>query len=378
MGATGFMLFAANSCTAAAGSRPAGGMTSLGQIGPLQAPDSNGMMLPPGFKSRIVARSGQKPVAGSDYVWHDAPDGGAIYATDDGGWIYVSNAELRDGRGGVGALRFSSSAELVDAYSILQGTSVNCAGGKTPWQTWISCEEIDLGQTFECDPFGEKPAEVRPALGRFRHEAVTVDPVNEVVYLTEDKPDGGFYRFRPDNPMPDLSAGVLEVARIYETNGRLYLSWARVPDPQANVTPTRYQVVDCTPFRGGEGLVYQAGLVYFSTKLDNRVWCYDVASSELTVIYDIETSSNPILSGVDNLTITPSGDVLVAEDGGDMQVVILTPNNRVIPLVQIPGHDRSEITGPAFDPSYRRLYFSSQRGAAGNSSNGVTYEISLA
>ncbi|MBT8145787.1 MAG: PhoX family protein, partial [Gammaproteobacteria bacterium] len=237
---------------------------------------------------------------------------------------------------------------------------------------------FDLGQSYECDPFGQKAAEVRPALGRFKHEAVAVDPLNEILYLTEDQPDGGFYRFRPDNQFPDLSSGTLEVARMHETDGRLHLSWVPVPDPQANVTPTRYQVADYAPFRGGEGLVYQEGLIYFSTKRDNRVWCYDVTSSELTVVYDIETSANPILSGVDNLTITPSGDVLVAEDGGDMQVIILTPDNRIIPLVQIPAHDRSEITGPAFDPSYSRLYFSSQRGAEGDNSHGVTYEISLA
>jgi len=60
-----------------------------------------------------------------------------------------------------------------------------------------------------------------------------------------------------------------------------------------------------------------------------------------------------------------------------MQIVVLTPDNRVVPLLQIPGHERSEVTGPAFDPSHSRLYFSSQRGAEGSSSNGMTYEISL-
>lgn len=382
IGAAGFMLFAANGCASAknAGSSRAGlaGMTSLGQIGQLQAPDENGVMLPAGFKSRIVARSGQRPAAASDYVWHDAPDGGAIYATDDGGWIYVSNSELRDGQGGVGALRFNASAELVDAYSILNGTSVNCAGGRTPWQTWLSCEEIDLGQVYECDPLGKHIARVRPALGRFRHEAVAVDPVNEVLYLTEDKPDGGFYRFRSNNPLPNLDSGVLEVASIQTRGDRLTLDWIAVPDPQATMHPTRYQVPEYAPFKGGEGLVYQNGKVYFSTKGDNRVWSYDVASSEIAVIYDVATSSNPVLSGVDNLTITPAGDVLVAEDGGDMQIVVLTPDQRIIPLVQIPGHDRSEVTGPAFDPAFQRLYFSSQRGPEGNSANGITYEISLA
>jgi len=376
------MLFAANrfarASSAGAADTAAGDMVSLHSIGELQMPDENGVMLPAGFKSRVVARSGQQPVPGSEYIWHDAPDGGAVYATDDSGWIYVSNAELREGMGGVGALRFDNAGELVDAYPILQGTSINCAGGKTPWQTWLSCEEFDLGQVYECDPFGNRSAEVRPALGRFQHEAVAVDPLNQVLYLTEDKPDGAFYRFRPANGLPDLSNGVLEVAKLHSENGRDYLSWEPVSDPQAESTPTRYQVEDYAPFRGGEGLVYQDGLIYFSTKRDNRVWCYDVASHEISVIYDIQTSSNPILSGVDNLAITSSGDVLVAEDGGDMQIVVLTPDNRVIPLLQIPGHERSEITGPAFDRSYRRLYFSSQRGSAGASSGGITYEISVA
>ncbi|MCB1669962.1 MAG: DUF839 domain-containing protein [Pseudomonadales bacterium] len=335
-------------------------------------------MLPAGFQSRIVARSGEQPVTSSSYLWHDAPDGGAVFATDDGGWVYVSNSEVGGGKGGVGALRFNAAAELVDAYPILAGTSVNCAGGGTPWQTWLSCEEFDAGQVFECDPLGNREAMVRPALGRFKHEAVAVDPVNQILYLTEDTPDGAFYRFRPSQPLPDLSAGILEVATMDAQDGRLYLDWAPVPDPSAETTPTRYQVPDYVPFRGGEGLVYQDGLVYFSTKGDNRVWCYDVATHQISVLYDFATSANPILSGVDNLTITPAGEVLVAEDGGDMQIVILTPEFGVIPLLQIPGHERSEITGPAFDPSYRRLYFSSQRGSVGASSGGITYEISLA
>ena len=186
-----------------------------------------------------------------------------------------------------------------------------------------------------------------------------------------------FYRFIPDNPFPDLSSGQLQVASIVTRQGKTYLNWIPVPDPMAERTPTRRQVPDYTPFDGGEGLVYQQGQVYFSTKGDNRVWGYDVATDEIGIIYDLASSDNPILSGVDNLTITPTGDVLVAEDGGDMQIVVLTPDEQVIPLLQIVGQDRSEITGPAFDPSFTRLYFNSQRGPAGNSSNGITYEISV-
>jgi hypothetical protein len=68
--------------------------------------------------------------------------------------------------------------------------------------------------------------------------------------------------------------------------------------------------------------------------------------------------------------------VMVAEDRDDMQLIVLTPDRGVVPFLQIIGHDTSEITGPAFDPNFQRLYFSSQRGSLGKSSGGITYEIS--
>jgi secreted PhoX family phosphatase len=351
---------------------------SLNAIGALQAPDENGVMLPPGFRSRIVASSGEPPVSNSAYSWHSAPDGGACYASDDGGWIYVSNSEMRNNGGGVGALRFDANGVVIDAYSILGNTSINCAGGATPWQTWLSCEEFSVGQVYECDPFGVEPAIVRPALGSFIHEAVAVDTLNGCLYLTEDAPDGGLYRFRPQRNLPDLTAGVLEIAAITETNSGLYVSWHVVPDPSAKTDPTRHQVAQSYSFRGAEGIAIFDNKAYFSTKRDNRVWSYDVQSNQIEVIYDVATSSNPILSGVDNITITPAGDVLVAEDGGNLQIVVLTPDDRVIPLLQLVGHDESEITGPAFDPSHQRLYFSSQRGTSGASAGGISFEISSA
>ena len=99
----------------------------------------------------------------------------------------------------------------------------------------------------------------------------------------------------------------------------------------------------------------------------------------LTILYDAATSSTPILKGVDNLTVSPAGDVVVGEDGDDMQIVAISTDDTLVPLVQITGHDLSEITGPAFGPSLQRLYFSSQRGADGVDilgKSGVTYEVS--
>jgi hypothetical protein len=78
---------------------------------------------------------------------------------------------------------------------------------------------------------------------------------------------------------------------------------------------------------------------------------------------------------VDNVTTTPAGELIVAEDNGDMQIVALTANGPK-PIVQVHGHRDSEVAGPAFDPSGTRLYFSSQRGALGHSTDGMTYEVS--
>jgi secreted PhoX family phosphatase len=304
-------------------------------------------------------------VAGSSFVWHAAPDGGATFPTGDGGWIYVSNSELDGGLGGAGMLRFDSGGTLVDARSILTGTSRNCAGGPTPWGTWLSCEEVSRGAVFECDPYGIEPAIRHDALGWFNHEAAAVDPDAGTVYLTEDRSDGALYRFVPA-AYPDLSDGVLEV--LTEVGGVLNWTPLTNPNPTSSQTSTRHQVTGTRRFDGGEGAWWSAGKLYFTTKGDNRVWTYEPSTNTLTVVYDVATSSEPVLSGVDNVTVTPVGDVFVAEDGGDMQICFLSDYG-VNAFVQVTGVSGSEITGPAFDPSGSRLYFSSQRNP------GVTYEV---
>jgi secreted PhoX family phosphatase len=112
-------------------------------------------------------------------------------------------------------------------------------------------------------------------------------------------------------------------------------------------------------------------VLHFTTKGDNRVWRYDVVAQSLAVVYDDTTSCNPILTGVDNVTVSRSGDVFVAEDGGNMQIVVLAPDGSVSPVVEVNGQNDSEITGPAFSPDGSRLYFSSQRG----NGVGLTYEV---
>ena len=344
--------------------------------------DANGVRLPAGYSSRIIARSSQPVLATQDFRWHAAPDGGACFSTDDGGWIYVSNSEVT-ATGGVGAIKFDTDGEVIDAYSILEKTSRNCAGGATPWGSWLSCEEVDTGRVWECDPYGQVAAVVRPALGVFNHEAVAVDEKNHQLYLTEDKPDGCLYRFTAsqltNEGYTDLSAGVLEVAVMQDdpTAGteKTLLSWLTLPDPLAQSQATREQVPSAMRFNGGEGIAYYDGRIIFSTKGDNRIWSYQTTTRELGILYDASSSLTPILTGVDNVIVSPGGDIYVAEDGGDLQVVVIDNQGEIYPIAQLAGHDRSEVTGLAFSPDGRRLYFSSQRGTTGRSENGITYEI---
>ncbi len=339
----------------------------LTYFGVLNEPDENGIRLPPGFRSRIVAISGEA-VPGSDHIWHRAPDGGAVFETHDG-WIYVSNSELLF-FGGVGAVRFNRRGESIDAYTICHSTSRNCAGGATPWGSWLSCEEISRGIVYECDPYGARAQTPLPAMGSFVHEAVAVDPIGRRLYLTEDRTDGRLYRYTPHS-WGHLDAGVLEVAEVHLEQR---VRWHALPNanPPPFGVPTRNQVPISTPFNGGEGIDYADGHIFFTTKGDDRVWDLDLQLETLQVLYDRATDPLKQLSGVDNLLTTPEGDILVAEDFGNMELVLLGPQQTALALLRVENQAGSELTGPAFDPSGQRLYFSSQRGVDGR---GITYEV---
>ncbi len=341
-----------------------------GPYGPLAARDDSGVLLPAGFTARIVAIAGD-PIGPDGLVWRGAADGAATFDDGAGGWFHAVNHELAGGRGGVSVVHYRSTGEIVAAYSVLDGTDRNCAGGPTPWGTWLSCEEVDRGRVFECDPTGPGQGVDRPALGRFAHEAVAVDPVRRALYLTEDEPDGLLYRFVPD-AYPDLGSGVLSALRLDDAApGRV--GWVEIADPGATTMSTRRQpgCADAARFNGGEGIWYSDDRVWFTTKGDGRVWELDLTGDRLSVVWD--PTAGPTLRGVDNITVEAgSGDLYVAEDPGNMELVVISAAGGVAPFARIEGHPGSEVTGPTFNPAGDRLYVSSQRGFDGR---GVTYEI---
>ena len=272
-------------------------------MGSMLAADANGIQLPAGFTSRVIARSGQT-VPGTSYTWHSAPDGGACFA-DGSGWIYVSNSEVNRS---AAARRRSGSAPA--ARSSPRTGSCPAPGRTAPAarrRGTPGCPARRSTAATSTRPTrGAAPRRGRPAMGRFKHEAAAATPSARSIYLTEDETNGRFYRFVPTT-WGDLSSGTLQVARRAARRPAARSPGRTSPIPTARPTVTRNQVSGSSPSTAARAATTPTTRCWFTTKGDNRVWQLNPAAG---------TSSSPTttprqpgtapLTGVDNITGSPS------------------------------------------------------------------------
>ncbi|KPC60025.1 alkaline phosphatase PhoX [Streptomyces chattanoogensis] len=405
--------------------------------GPL-LPDPDGILaLPAGFSYRIITRTGVTTLESGESTPSNH-DGTATFEGPRGATLLVNNHELKGPRadwphpvplagglvydpaaaGGCTVVEVSHDGSHVSEWVGLAGTSTNCAGGRTPWGTWLSGEETedkagehgmtrDHGYVFEVDPHDQKanrdPEPVK-ALGRYPHEAVVVDPKRGRVYLTEDAsgPNGLFYRWTPPEgfthgrgKLRTLAddAGVLAAPKCFDSGGNFVddlsratkvgtvygVDWVEVPDRDARTVPVRKQFKDgeVTRARKLEGMWWADGGAYVVSSYareespvqhDGQVWFYDPRRRTLTLKVRFGVNPDPgkdgAFDGPDNISVSPYGGLIIAEDGQGIQHLFgATEDGRTYPIARnelnIGTPDKpefSEFTGPVFSPDGRTLF----------------------
>jgi secreted PhoX family phosphatase len=282
----------------------------------------------------------------------------------------------------------------------LIGTERNCAGGVTPWGTWISCEEStedadgkylkDHGYAFEVRP--EAEAQLNDAvplkeMGRFRREAVAVDPGTGIVYQTEDVKDGAFYRFLPTVPGQLSAGGRLEAlvivgeperdtrnwgksgAREFPVGNAVVVEWVALEDAESPEDDLRYQAQDkgAAIFARSEG-IWRAedGTIYFAATTGGReelgqIFKYSPSGGGGTLELFVEPNDKDICKNADNLTVAPWGDVILCEDyKGDAKIQGLTPDGRIYPFGVNVFND-SELAGVCFSPDGATMFVNIQK-----------------
>ncbi|WP_435296904.1 alkaline phosphatase PhoX [Streptomyces sp. YPW6] len=399
--------------------------------GPL-VPDPDGLLdLPKGFRYRVLSREGEPMRSGEGPVPSNH-DGMAALRGRNGRIHLVRNHENRHyaeigvpavegltydpaAKGGCTSLELDGRNKVLGERVAIAGTAVNCAGGPTPWRTWLTCEENedkagtngytkDHGFIFEVDGADPRRTGAVPltAMGRFQHEAIAVDPKSGIVYETEDafdRPFGLFYRFLPEKPLGGTGSlragGELEAMRVpgvpdlsvVQETGTSFdrIEWVPVPDPLAAGTPVRLQDFGprgITHAQKLEGCFWGGSSVYFVSSFARRddgsaadhygqVWRYEPRKRRLTLVVVFGPDTDIQLPGEspDNICLASDGGLMVCEDGGGAQHVLgVTRRGEVYAMARgrqnigTPGEPEwGEFAGVTFSPDGSTMYVNCYR-----------------
>ena len=396
-------------------------------FGPLVEDPQGIFDLPEGFSYRVISRAGD--LMSDGYYVPSLPDGMAAFPGPDGLTLLLRNHEVDAGEpaadgpfgersellsrvrtdqiydagangepclGGVSTVVYDTNRqEVVSQHLSLIGTVRNCAGGPTPWGSWITCEEsvlragevaaVDHGYNFEV-PATAEPGLVDPvpikAMGRLNHEAVAVDPETGIVYETEDRPDGLIYRFLPNKPGDLRAGGQLQALAIvgrpsFDTRNWeeitvqpgeiLDVDWVDLDNPDAPEDDLRYRGFEAGAacFARGEGMWYGNDSVYFACtnggqKLSGQVWRYHPDEDGGRLELFVEPNDTRLVENCDNVTVTPWGDLILCEDGpGEHFLVGVTPDGELYRFGRN-ALSGSEMAGATFSPNGSTLFINIQ------------------
>ncbi len=369
-------------------------------------PDPKGILdLPEGFQYRIISQVGTSMSDGTPVPTYF--DGMAAFAGNNGEIILIRNHELSPfqlpgvmspdshkydklSQGGTTTLIIDRDLSLKHQFVSLAGTNRNCAGGVTPWQTWITCEEdtstpqtnelsnpnnvsVKHGYNFEV-PLYSKTVKPVPliAMGRFRHEAIAVDPITGYIYQTEDQIDSCLYRFRPKLKANLQEGGILEALVIEEMpsvdtsinfplNQPQKVKWIKLEnaDPEDDTLRYEAQQKGAAIFKRGEGICYGNGEIYWICTNGGQagrgqIFRYNLAQA--TVELFVESPGEGILDYPDNLILSPFGDLIACEDGaGEQFLVGITPQGQCYHFARN-ALNNSEFAGICFAPDGNTMF----------------------